>query len=147
MNKRLDSDTRFLPFSTFLCLQHSNPGGTEVKNLLVSAGNRRDMSLIPGSARSPAVGNGHPLQYSCLENSMDRGAWWPTVHGHKELDTTEHTCIHSLRTHHLKINGFLSGQRFLLFFICLGIPVVLKLYDFLPSGLCPLFSDHIQLFA
>ena len=38
------------------------------------------MSLIPGSARSPRVGNGHPLQYSCLENPMDREAWWATIH-------------------------------------------------------------------
>jgi len=37
--------------------------------------------LIPGSGRSPAEGNGNPLQYSCLENSMDSGAWWVTVHG------------------------------------------------------------------
>ena len=45
---------------------------------------------IPGSGRSPGEGNGNPLQYSCLENSMDGGAWWATVHGgHKESDTTE----------------------------------------------------------
>ena len=40
-----------------------------------------DMGLIPGRGRSPGVGNGNPLQYTCLENSMDRGAWWATVHG------------------------------------------------------------------
>ena len=40
-----------------------------------------DMGLIPGSGRSPAGGHGNPLQYSCLENPMDRGAWWATVHG------------------------------------------------------------------
>ena len=40
-----------------------------------------DLSLICGSERSPEEGNGNPLQYSCLENSMDRGAWWATVHG------------------------------------------------------------------
>ena len=39
------------------------------------------MDLIPGSGRSPGEGNGNPLQYSCLENSMDRGPWWVTVHG------------------------------------------------------------------
>ena len=47
-----------------------------VKNLC-SAG---DLGLIPGSGRSPGEGNGNPLQYSCLENYMDRGAWWATVH-------------------------------------------------------------------
>ena len=52
-----------------------------VKNLPVMAGDVRDMGLIPGSGRSPGGGNGNPLQYSCLENSMDRKAWWATVHG------------------------------------------------------------------
>ena len=45
---------------------------------------------MPGSGRSPGEGNGNPLQYSCLENPMDRGAWWATVHGvARESDTTE----------------------------------------------------------
>ena len=42
---------------------------------------RERLGLIPGSGRSPGEGNGNPLQYSCLENPMDRGAWWATVHG------------------------------------------------------------------
>ena len=42
---------------------------------------QKDLGLIPGSGRSPGEGNGNPLQYSCLENPMDRGAWWATVHG------------------------------------------------------------------
>jgi len=46
-----------------------------------SARNAVDTSLIPGSGRSPGGGNGSPLQYACLENPMDRGAWWATVHG------------------------------------------------------------------
>ena len=50
------------------------PGGTVVKNLSASAGDTRDMSLNPGSGRSPGVGNGNLLQDSCLENSMDKGA-------------------------------------------------------------------------
>ena len=52
-----------------------------VKNLLANAGDIRDVGSIPGSGRSPGEGNGNPLQYSCLENSTDRGAWWATVHG------------------------------------------------------------------
>ena len=44
-------------------------------------GDARDMGLIPGWGRSPGVGNGNPLQYYCLGNSMDRGVWWATVHG------------------------------------------------------------------
>ena len=51
-----------------------------VKNLPANAGDERDMGLNPGSGRSPGVGNGNPLQYSCPENSMDRGAWQATVH-------------------------------------------------------------------
>ena len=52
-----------------------------VKNLPVNEGDARDAGLIPGLERSPEVGNGTPLQHSCLENSMDRGAWHATVHG------------------------------------------------------------------
>ena len=51
-----------------------------VKNLPANAGDARAMGSSPGSGRSPAVGNGNLLQCSCLENSMDRGAWWATVH-------------------------------------------------------------------
>ena len=52
-----------------------------VKNLPVKAEDARDSGLIPGSGRSPGTGNGNPLQYSCLENFMDRGAWQTIVHG------------------------------------------------------------------
>ena len=52
-----------------------------VKNLPVNAGDVRDMNTIPGLERSPGGQNGNPLQYSCLENPMDRGAWQSTVHG------------------------------------------------------------------
>ena len=54
------------------------PGGSEVK---ASAHNAGDLGSIPGSGRSPGEGNGTPLQFSCLENPMDGGAWWATVHG------------------------------------------------------------------
>ena len=50
-----------------------------VKNLPANAGDTRDVGFIPGSARSPGRGNGNPLQYSCLENPMDRGDCWATV--------------------------------------------------------------------
>ena len=52
-----------------------------VKNPFASAGDMRDSGSIPGSGRSPGGGNGNPLQYSCLENPMDRGNWQATVHG------------------------------------------------------------------
>ena len=51
-----------------------------VKNLPANVGELRDGSLIPGLGRSPGEGNGNPLHYSCLENPMDRGAWWVTIH-------------------------------------------------------------------
>ena len=52
-----------------------------VKNIPANAGDITDTGLIPGSGRSPREGNGNPLQYFCLENSMDRGAWQATVMG------------------------------------------------------------------
>ena len=60
-----------------------------VKDLPDNAGDIRHLGMIPGSGKVPGGGNGNPLQYSCLGNLMDRGAWWATVHGiAKELDTT-----------------------------------------------------------
>ena len=52
-----------------------------VKNLAANARDSGDVGLIPGLGRSPGVGNGNTLHYSCLENAMDRGAWWATDHG------------------------------------------------------------------
>ena len=52
-----------------------------VKSPPANAGNARDAGLIPESGRTPGVGNGNPFQYSCLKNSIDRGAWWTIVHG------------------------------------------------------------------
>ena len=61
-----------------------------VKNPPASTGDIKGTDSIPGSERSPGEGNGYPLQYSCLENSMDRGAWWVAVHGvSEESDATE----------------------------------------------------------
>ena len=59
----------------------SFPGGLVVKNLPANTGDSRDMDSILGSGRSPREGNGNSLQYSCLENPMDNGAWRATVHG------------------------------------------------------------------
>ena len=62
----------------FFKLVYCSPAGSAVKN---TPANARDAGLIPGSRRFTGEGNGNPLQYSCLENSMDRGACWATVHG------------------------------------------------------------------
>ena len=56
------------------------PGGASGKNLPANAGDIKDTGSIPGSGRSPEGGHGNPLQYSCLENPMDRGAWRAMVH-------------------------------------------------------------------
>ena len=58
-----------------------------LKNPPAIAGDTGDTGLTPGSGRSPGVGHGNPLKYSCLENSMDRGAWWATVYGLAESQT------------------------------------------------------------
>ena len=65
------------------------PGGSDSKESTCSV---RDLGLILGSGRSSGEGNGYPLQYSCLENSMDRGAWWATG-GHKESDTSDQVTL------------------------------------------------------
>ena len=56
------------------------PGGASAKKSPANAGDIRDAGSVPGSGRSPGGGHGNPLQYSYLENPMDRGAWWATVH-------------------------------------------------------------------
>ena len=69
----------------------ASPVDLVVKNLPTMAGDVRDKGSIPGSGRSTGGGNGNPLQYSCLENPMDGGAWWAAVYGVAVLDTTEAT--------------------------------------------------------
>ena len=71
-NRQIPSHTE-LAFSSYKELVHIR----EIENLPV---NPKHMSLSPGSGRPPGGGNGNPLQYSCLENVTDRGAWWATVH-------------------------------------------------------------------
>ena len=58
-----------------------------IKNLPAKAGDAGDLGSIPGLGKSPGKGNGNPLQYSCLENPMDRGAWWVTVQGFTNSQT------------------------------------------------------------
>ena len=84
------------------------------RNPPVNAGDTRDSGLFPGSERSPGVGNGNPLQYSCLENSMDRRSWQVTVHGvaksWTQLNTHTHTHIYTY-TYILFSDSFPHGLR------------------------------------
>ena len=72
-----------------------------VKNLPASAGGARDVGSIPGSGRYPGERNGNPFQYFCLENPMDRGPWWATVHGVAKSPTR--LCMYP----HLNVKAFL----------------------------------------
>ena len=82
----------------FICYNYvciGFPGGSEVK---ASACNAGDLGSIPGLGRSPGEGNGNPLQYSCLKNPMDGGAWWGTVHrvakSWTRLSDFTHSCMY-----------------------------------------------------
>ena len=84
------------PFSCYLelCLQEKGlPRWLSVKESPVNAGDSGDAGSIPALGRSPEGGNGNPLQYSCLEYSMDRGTWKVIVHGVAELDMTERLSV------------------------------------------------------
>ena len=70
------------------------PGGAVVENPPGKAGDTGDVGSIPGMGRSPGGGSGDPLQYSCLENPLDRGAGWATVHGVKKSYTYIYIHIH-----------------------------------------------------
>ena len=73
----MDHETVF-PHSSYESSYEDFPHSSVGKESACNAG---DLGWIPGSGRSPGEGNGNPLQYSCLENPMDRGAWWATAHG------------------------------------------------------------------
>ena len=92
-----------LPFGKYYSLRRRFPGDTVVKNLPANEGDMRDTESIPRSGRSPRERNGNPLQYSCLENPMDRGAWLATVNGlqrvgHNGARARTHTHTYT-RTH------------------------------------------------
>ena len=91
------------------------PGGSDGK---ASACNVGDPGSIPGLGRSPGEGNGNPLQYSCLENPTDGGAWWATVHGVAASDTTE-------RLHSLHFPSLLMGFS-LIFSFMFHVPTGMK---------------------
>ena len=92
----------------------SFPDGSEGK---ASACNVGDLGSIPGLGRSPGEGNGNPLQYSCLENPTDRGAWWATVYGVTKSQTqlSDFTSLH-------------IWPQIIFFFLCVCIYIYYQLY-------------------
>ena len=98
------------------------PGGLDGKESTCKA---RDLGSIPGLGRSPGGGHGKPLQYSCLENSMDRGAWYATVHGVTKSQTqlsdqAQHStvCICQSQSPSLFLFCFPPGNQKSVFYIC-----------------------------
>ena len=97
--------TYFLKSLTlFKALEDGFLGGSDSK---ASACDAEDPGSIPGSGRSPGEGNGNPLQYSCLENPMDEGAWWATVHGVAKSQTrlSDFTSLQKIQTVSLPSRG------------------------------------------
>ena len=125
------------PISSWHMLGRGSQVALVVKNLPANAGDVRDAGSIPGWGRSPGVGNGNPLQYSCLENLTDRGAWWATIH----RVAKSQTWLKWLSTQHTQLSHF--PVTFLsLWTILLTVPTqfhVIPLLFFLTtcSSLCP----------
>ena len=100
-----------------------------VKNLSADAGDARDVGLIPGLGSSPRRGNSNPLQYSCLENSIDRGVCWATVHGAGVRHDQEIECTHIMQVNTvLSMNSqFFRGKELALFLLHVSILVLHQL--------------------
>ena len=100
------------------CLNLGFPSGSEVK---ASACNVGDLGSIPGLGRSPGEGNGNPLQYSCLENPMDGGAWWATVHRVAKSQTRLsdwHFSLHFFISNCLNLEGYNPVFNSFYFWLC-----------------------------
>ena len=99
---------------TYLSIYLGFPGGSDGKESACSEG---DTGSIPELERAPGVGNGNPLQYSCLENSMDRGAWWATVQGVAE-SWTQLSNFHKYILKYLYLFKLISIDLLAPFFFC-----------------------------
>ena len=112
--------------------------------------NAADLGLIPGSGRSHGEGNDYPLLYSCLENSMNRGAWWATVHGVTESDMTEWMSTHvhnkSIKYINLKHDEFIIFFSvpfpFKLGYILFGYVELSYICKYIDISICDFFHCH-----
>ena len=96
-------------------ISRGSPGGASGKESPANAGDARNMGLIPGLGRSPGAETGNPLQYSCLESSIDRVAWWATVHGvTKSQNMTEQLNAHT----HTQAHTHRHKRILLILFLC-----------------------------
>ena len=95
-----------------MCIYHilAFPDGSVVKNTPVNTGDAGDTGSIPGSGRSPGEGNGNPLQYSCLENPMDRGIWQATIHRVAKTQTWLSNWLHIPHLIFPFIYGYINGH-------------------------------------
>ena len=144
----LSAQSRFVFVTLWLSRSDSRgfTGALVVKNQPADAGDTGDMGSIPGSGRSPGGGNGNPLQYSCLENLMDRGAWWTPVtevtNSRTWLRMLAHVQIRRWLSIALKIEYFTTAQKSLdglLSTKLTRLPPILCTNHFKrPDGLCSL---------
>ena len=112
-----------------------------VKNLLVNTGDVSDRGSIPGSGRSPGGGHGIPFQYSCLENPMDRGAWWATVHGAAESDRTEQLSLSLYDSIHFIISPLKAQLNFTFF----HLKEIFKKLFFIVGNVVPFKTADVSL--
>ena len=112
------------------------PGGSAVKSLPADAG---DVGSVPGSGRSPGEGNGHPLQYSCLKNPMDKGAWQDTAHGAAKRQTQLLT--KQQQSHHYSGGGE-ANPKYICLLVCFRGSESVEEYQSVP-WLVPTSLAHV----
>ena len=107
------------------------PSGSVIKNLPANGGDTGDLGSTPELGRSPEVGSGNPLQCSCLENPMDRGAWQATVHGLQELNMTERLRIHT----HIYVRTYVYVCVYVYIYMCVCVYIYMYVCMYILASL------------